>query len=154
MPELTENVLFLQRLYEFLLILVGDQIAAGAVAAFFQVVLRKAGMHMFPESSPIVFCLTEFHRRGRFLFSGHLIRQRIQLLYQFVNRFYIFHCLFSSHLCLESPALACAEQTLHHIILRSRAAELHRTVFFHDLEDLEPGSIGLLHVLPAHGDVG
>ena len=66
----------------------------------------------------------------------------------------LFHCLFSSHLCLESPALSCTEQTLHHIILRSRAVELHRTILLYDLEDLIPGGIGLLHILPAHSDVG
>ena len=46
-----------------------------------------------------------------------------------------------------------AEQTLHCIVLRSFATQLHTTVFFNDLEYLIPGSVGLLHILPPHGDI-
>ena len=47
----------------------------------------------------------------------------------------------------------CAEQPLHHIILRRAPLELHRAVLLHDLVYLHPAVIGLLHVGLAHGDI-
>ena len=46
MSELTENVLLLQRLHQLLLILVRDQVAAGAVASCFQIVKENCSVEL------------------------------------------------------------------------------------------------------------
>ena len=53
-----------------------------------------------------------------------------------------------------SDTSPCPEQTLHHIVLRGSPLEIHGAVFLHDLENLIPDLIGLLHVLLCHRNIG